>query len=180
MTRVSRAAFEFLGIAPGAGEAEIRSAWKALALTAHPDQGGTHARMVALNAALEEALRTCTASPGAEIRKHREGANRSFSHRDVSSFTIASLPVDAFETLVVAAANCGQVIDDDPPYLVEFTLADTDLPGGSSALCRCELVPEAGATTVHIGLSGARHVSIEQVRDILVATVNEVGDQSFD
>lgn len=130
--------------------------------------------MVQLNTALEEALRgagvprdTVTPAPS----RRRTGT---FTTRDVSSFTINALPVDAHELLTLAAANCGQVTEDDPPYLIEFTLLDTGLGGGTDALCRCELVPEAGGTTVHLSVSGPVRASLESVRDMLVDLVNEV------
>ncbi len=36
--------------------------------------------------------------------------------RDVPSFTIEALPAEAFEALLVATAELGEVEDDDPPY----------------------------------------------------------------
>ena len=162
-----------------ATEEEIRSAWRARALELHPDVGGTHSEMVELNAALESALRELhsqsankTVTRGTRVR-HRKPSHVS---RDVSSFTIQELPVDAFETLTLVAAHCGQLLDDDPPYLIEFTLNELGDSASDCVLCRCELMPEAGGTTVHLSLSGSRRASIEEVRDSLVALINEMAD----
>jgi DnaJ domain len=48
-------AFAILGIPTAASLAEIRAAYRRRALLLHPDRGGDHAAMVALNAAYEDA-----------------------------------------------------------------------------------------------------------------------------
>lgn len=53
----AREAFSLLGIEPGATESDIARAYKAKALVTHPDCGGSHADMVALNKAREVALK---------------------------------------------------------------------------------------------------------------------------
>ncbi|MFH1833403.1 MAG: hypothetical protein ABH877_00140 [bacterium] len=49
--RSLEAARRVLGVPPGAPRATVRAAWKRLAVDAHPDVGGTHERMAAVNAA---------------------------------------------------------------------------------------------------------------------------------
>jgi hypothetical protein len=171
---VTASAFEILGVPSTATESEIRAAWKSLALVAHPDHGGSHSQMVRLNQALEQALKSQSVQFEDSRPSRRSRITRSFAARDVSSFTINSLPVDAFETLVIAAAHCGQITEDDPPYLIEFTLSDMSLHGTRNLLCRCELMPEAGATTVHLALSVAGRVELESVRDALIDIINEI------
>jgi hypothetical protein len=49
--------WEVLGVAPTAGREEIESVWREKAREAHPDTGGSHARMAELNAARDAGLR---------------------------------------------------------------------------------------------------------------------------
>jgi hypothetical protein len=96
----------------------------------------------------------------------------------MSSFTISSLPVEAWHLLEIAAAHCGHVIDEEPPYLMEFYLHDAPFEGVRDSWCRCELAPEAGATTIHLSLVNApRSFGVEDLRDFLVDTINEVSDR---
>ena len=46
-----------LGVSSGAGEAEIRAAWKRAMTRAHPDQGGTEGLAARVNAARDRLLR---------------------------------------------------------------------------------------------------------------------------
>ena len=177
-----RTPFQILGVNESATEEEIRSAWRALATKHHPDVGGDHESMLSLNTALSDALRFLEDGPHSPIvqntSKPRKKYGASFTSRDMSSFTINSLPVDAWHLLVIAAAHCGQVIDQEEPHLMEFSLHDTPLDGGHQAWCRCELMPEAGGTTVHLSLvqPTAPAISPEALRDFLVDTINEVSD----
>jgi hypothetical protein len=54
--RSGPSAWEILGIVPEATEAEIVDAWRYKAKDAHPDCGGSHERMTALNEAKDIAL----------------------------------------------------------------------------------------------------------------------------
>jgi hypothetical protein len=176
-----RSAFEVLGVSHDATEAVIRSAWRTLAAQHHPDIGGQHEIMLEINAALETALRLLSsASDDAVERKTVKQARTRVSSalRDMSSFTISSLPVEAWHLLEIAAAHCGHVIDEEPPYLMEFYLHDAPFEGVQDSWCRCELAPEAGATTVHLSLVNApRSFGVEDLRDFLVDTINEVSDR---
>ena len=62
---------------------------------------------------------------------------------DTPSFTIDVLPVDAFEALLVVCSWMGEMLVDDPPYVLEAFLHDPE-----PCWCRLDLVPDAGATTV--------------------------------
>ena len=57
LPREAREAFSLLGIDPPATAEEVNRAYKAKALVTHPDRGGDHAEMVALNKAREVALK---------------------------------------------------------------------------------------------------------------------------
>ncbi|MFN5602334.1 MAG: J domain-containing protein, partial [Acidimicrobiaceae bacterium] len=64
-----RSAFDILGVPSTATEATIRSAWKKLAAQHHPDVGGKHETMLAINEAFETALRLIRAGVEPSINK---------------------------------------------------------------------------------------------------------------
>ncbi len=93
---------------------------------------------------------------------------------DAPSFTIDVLPVEAYEALLVVTSWMGEVLVDDPPYLLEVFLHDP-----SPCWCRLDLVPDAGATTVSLmvaALEGDPAPDIDSVRDEWVANLNRLGD----
>ncbi len=177
-------AYLILGVAKDATENEIRRAWRQKARAAHPDVGGTTEEMLRLNEAAMVALSraneqqgsghstSSAKAPRTPVRSHRSIV------RDVSSFTIDRLPVDAWQLLEIAAAECGPIIEDTPPYLMEFMLHDSPFEDLVSSICRCELVPEAGGTTVHLSiLDVAEHTDASiRLRDLLVAGINRIAD----
>ena len=176
--------FGVLGIEPTTDRERIRTAWRALAKINHPDVGGSQERMKRLNTAFREALAYVDTHQSADSfeslqNQRREKPKtstwaRSFRVRqDVSSFTIDTLPVDSFELLRIAGSILGQVSDSDCPYMIEFTLEDLEDTQVGTAWCRCDLVPEAGGTMVHLTI-GATNTSIETVRDAIVECVNEI------
>ena len=90
--------------------------------------------------------------------------------RDVPSFTVEALPVEAFEALVVVASWMGEVLDDDPPYRL-----DTYLGEPFDCWCRLDVVPDAGASTVSLALGSfgdAPVPDVDLVRDAWVANLN--------
>lgn len=96
--------------------------------------------------------------------------------RDTPSFTVDALPAETFEALLVVASWIGEVLDEDPPYVLECHLHD---PG--PAWCRLDLVPDAGGSTVSLTVARPEHVprseqvSAEEVRDVWVAQLNQLG-----
>lgn len=177
-------AYLILGVSRDATENEIRRAWRQKARAAHPDVGGTTEEMLRLNEAAMVALALANETrvsepsthsvktPDSPVRAHRNIV------RDVSSFTIDRLPVDAWHLLEIAAAECGPMIEDTPPYLMEFLLHDSPFEDLLTSICRCELVPEAGGTTVHLSiLDVAEHTDASvRLRDLLVAGINRIAD----
>lgn len=173
-------AFALLDISPGSSHDEIRKAWRTQSLHLHPDVGGSTESMVALNAAVEIAL---TWSPEDAEKEKQNSTSPSAStatyqaRRDVSSFTVNVLPVDCWQALEVVAAMCGPTIQDEPPYLLEFMLHDTSLLYSHDAWCRCECVPEAGGTTVHLTVGSSHHSHIPDigaVRDFIIEQLNTI------
>ncbi len=177
-----------LGVAPSATLAELSTARRRLAQHLHPDHGGDAGAMQGLNVAFEEAVRRLSepaaaapvvasapepsASPSSARRAGRRTV-RGVQH-DAPSFTIDVLPVEAYEALLVVTSWMGEVLVDDPPYLLEVFLHDP-----SPCWCRLDLVPDAGATTVSLmvaALEGDPAPDIDEVRDEWVANLNRLGD----
>ena len=163
-------ALALLGVSAEATLDQLHRAWRSLARTLHPDVGGDEASMRALNAAYEVCCRFVDRRDGphlAEVPADVEPISR-----DVPSFVIEALPVVAFEALLVAASWIGEVLVDEPPYLLEVHLHEP-----VSCWCRLELVPDAGATTVSLtvaAVEGAAAPSTVLVRDQWIGTLNEL------
>ena len=158
--------FAVLGLTDTASAEAIRMARRDLAKQHHPDRGGDAEMMRSINHAAGQALqeiadRTVTPEP----RNEPTGVSR-----DVPSFTVEALPVEAFEALLVVTSWIGEVLDDEPPYRL-----DTHLHEPAPCWCRLELVPDAGASTVSITLAnepGQPMPSIELVRDTWIDQLN--------
>ena len=179
--------FEILGVSPGAQESEIRAAWRRLARRLHPDAGGTNEEMAALNTALARAL--LAVSSDSETVAHTETSRntrtQTHTHRtttrrvvnDRSCFTIDVLPVESFELMQIVAATLGSIIDEDCPYVIEFSLDNLDGARPMTNWCRCELMPEAGGTTVHlsVGQTGSTESGeLDDVRDSIINCLNSL------
>jgi hypothetical protein len=177
---IASEAFLLLHVQPGSSIDEIRKAWRQQSVLFHPDTGGSNEAMIALNKALEIALEW---SPEQDFDPAVQGESKKASsahhrlRRDVSSFTVNVLPVECWHGLEIVASLCGPTIQDDPPYLLEFLLHDTSLPESLHGWCRCECVPEAGGTTVHLTVGSAQETempNIDAVRDYLVEQLNRI------
>lgn len=187
--------FQVLGVAPTAGEEELRAARRRLAKELHPDRaGGDAVRMRELNLAFDAAMAAVHAAPlvsqppprrappaspprrpASPPSRASTGTRRSGSHHahDVASFTIEALPAEAFEALLVASSWLGDLIEEDPPYRL-----DVDLSEPFDCWCRLDLVPDAGASTVGLTLAsrdGRPVPDLDAVRDTWVATLNTLG-----
>ena len=89
---------------------------------------------------------------------------------DCPSFTIDVLPVDAFETLLLAAASLdGDIADEEPPYVLEVVLRSP-----VAAWCRCEVVPEAGGSIVTLTSDVGDTDMLERLRDLWIDAINEL------
>lgn len=171
-----------LGVSREATRDDIVAARRRLARALHPDAGGSHVEMARVNEAFRVLLAVraerstdkvsltddVDSSSAVDVDSLRHRSGRVF--RDAPSFVVNSLPVEAFEVLLVAAAILGEVVDEDPPYLLEVLVRD---PG--PLWCRFELFPDAGSTTVNLSCDvepGYRVYSVEEIRDLWIATIN--------
>ena len=165
--------FLLLAIDRTATPQQIRRAWREKARTKHPDAGGSDAAMQELN----EALRIALELVGVPKISRAVSPVLVRRERDVSSFTVDALPAECFEALLIVAGISGAISHEEPPYQLEFSLHDSDVAGALNGWCRCDLVPEAGATTVSLLVgteNSAEGISIEEVRDYLVANLNAI------
>ncbi len=179
--------YTVLGVGADATLEELTAARRRLAMTLHPDVGGDAAAMQEVNRAFDDAVGLLTAprhisppvsepappSPRPPEPVRRQRWMRGVQH-DSPSFTIDVLPVEAFEALLVVCSWMGEMLVDDPPYVLEAFLHDPE-----PCWCRLDLVPDAGATTVSItvaGVDGDPTPDPEVVRDEWIANLNRLND----
>lgn len=175
--------FVVLGVDASADAAELRAARRRRAKDLHPDhEGGDAEAMRRLNTALDDALAR-VGRRGVETSRPDpvdDGVGQRPSPRgrpgravqDVASFVVEALPVEAFEAMLVVTSWLGEVVVDDPPYLLEVRL---DEP--VRCWCRLDLVPDAGATTVSLTVAGDLGTAppdVDAIRDIWVTSLNQV------
>ena len=170
--------FEVLGVSPDATLAEVRSARRRLAARFHPDHGGDAVRMGEINAAFDvvefQLLHPRPDSVSVPATAEAVVPPRRYQgvQYDAPSFTIDTLPAEAFEALLVVASWMGEVLVDDPPYLLEVQLTDP-----APCWCRLDLVPDAGGSTVTLtvaSIGGDPAPDVEDVRDRWVANLNSL------
>jgi DnaJ domain len=172
--------YAVLGISPEATLDEVRSARRKLAAKFHPDHGGDPVRMGEINVAFDtivlRLLHPVAAEPEAAPEPPTPGPTPQRRHQgvqyDAPSFTIDTLPVEAFEALLIVTSWIGEVLVDDPPYVLEVHLTE---PG--PCWCRLDLVPDAGGSTVTLtvaSIDGTPAPDVEDVRDAWVANLNKL------
>jgi hypothetical protein len=156
--------------------------------------GGSVAEMQRINAAADEATRLVVtavaaseAAPAAPPAAPVDGRSPLGSSPagswmvwqfDHPSFTVESLPVAAFEALLVVAAWIGETIDDDPPYRLDVAMSEP-----VECWCRLDLVPDAGSTTVSVSVGTERGVpppDTDVVRDAWIAGLNALDWAAID
>jgi hypothetical protein len=181
--------FSALGLRADAGVDEIEQARRTLAKSVHPDVGGSVAEMQRINAAADEATRWAVAAgapsavapagpPTAPVDRRSPAGSSMVWQFDHPSFTVESLPVAAFEALLVVAAWIGETIDDDPPYRLDVAIAEP-----VDCWCRLDLVPDAGSTTVSLSVGTERGVpppDTDVVRDAWIAGLNALDWAAID
>jgi hypothetical protein len=170
--------FSVLGLRPDATLDEVRVARRRLAARFHPDHGGDATTMGEINVAFDAAVAYLTNPPAPPAAPAPTPAPPAPFRRypgvqhDAPSFTIDSLPVEAFEALLIVTSWMGEVLVDDPPYLLEAHLTD---PG--PCWCRLGLVPDAGSSTVTLtvaSIDGTPAPDIDDVRDLWISNLNRL------
>ncbi|MGH9134026.1 MAG: DnaJ domain-containing protein [Ilumatobacteraceae bacterium] len=167
--------FEVLGIDPSSESDDVHRARRRLAKRLHPDRGGDAARMQAINAAADAAL-AALARPAPDAQRVVVPERWRRVATDSPSFTVEALPVETFEALVIIANWMGEVLVDDPPYVLESHLLDP-----FDCWCRLEIMPDAGASTVSLAVAAPAAVDdgrslpdLDAVRDAWVANLNRL------
>ena len=155
--------FVVLGLPATATLEEVRAARRRLAKTVHPDRGGDELRMQEINRAFDLAVKAILhpapapypdptpaspAPPPSRPDDRRRRPSRRIE-QDIPSFSIDLLPAQAFEALLIVVGWLGEVLIDDPPYLLDAYLNEP-----AECWCRIELLPEAGASTVGLTVIG--------------------------
>jgi hypothetical protein len=196
-------AFAVLGLPGSATLTEVRAARRRLAHALHPDHGGDPAAMREVNRAFDVAVRTLLQPPkggpageaaatdqaapagdttASATAAATAGAGRPASgptrrsrsvQQDAPSFSMDALPAEAFEVLLIVTNWVGEVLVEDPPYVMEVFLREP-----APCWCRLELLPEAGASMVSLtvaGIEGEEVPLVEEVRDQFIALINELG-----
>jgi hypothetical protein len=159
--------FAVLGVARDATLDEVRSARRKLAAEFHPDHGGDGGRMGEINVAYQEVVAQLSQPVPVPVLRRYPGVQR-----DEPSFTIDTLPAEAFEALLIVTAWMGEVLVDDPPYVLEVHVTDP-----SPCWCRLDLLPDAGGSTVTLtvaSIDGLPAPDVEAVRDLWVANLNRL------
>ncbi len=183
--------FAMLGLDRSATLAELRAVRNRLAMTLHPDHGGSVEAMRELNAAFDAAVAHVTGRrpladdssewgrppasadqppPPTDPRPRQWGGAVQY---DAPSFVIDALPAEAFEALLIVTSWIGEVLVDDPPYVLDVHLSEP-----SECWCRLDLVPDAGSTTVSItvaAIDSGHAPFVDDVRDTWVRHLNEPG-----
>ena len=181
--------FTTLGLTEGASADDVRGARRDLARSLHPDAGGDAVAMQQVNAAAADALRILASRAAGDERNASTHAGATSAagststassatseaewtgvRRDVPSFTIEALPAEAFEALLVATAELGEVEDDDPPYELRTLLSDPIV-----CWCQLDVVPDAGASTVSVSIApveGHPLPSLIDVRNAWIIALN--------
>lgn len=163
--------YEVLGVAPDASWAEVCSARRRLAKALHPDRGGVGGehdagrRMALVNRAFDEV----------RAARHRAGQPTAPSGAVEGTelgFTVEAQPVDAFEAVLLAAVDLGDVVHLDEPYLLGVLV---DHPGP----CQCifELSPEAGGTLVTMDVAPRSFGDCPEAGAVRDAFVDEIRRQ---
>jgi len=170
--------FAVLGVSRDATLDEVRTARRRLAAEFHPDHGGDPVRMGEINIAFDAVVAEIAFGPRspapASAASPQPAGGRRYPgvQHDAPSFTIDALPAEAFEALLIVTSWMGELLVDDPPYVLEVHLTEP-----APCWCRLDLVPDAGSSTVSLTVAsfdGTPAPDVEAVRDLWVANLNRL------
>jgi curved DNA-binding protein CbpA len=139
--------WEVLGIVPGASPAEVRARWLALVKQLHPDRHGdpaAAARLAEVNAAYDRlrAPVTSGATGGRDAPGRPAAPGPPPAPAPASTFAVDEFRPVAFEAVLLAAVDVGDVTHTDEPFSLDMWV------GGGA--CHVELVPQAGGSVVSV------------------------------
>jgi hypothetical protein len=171
-----------LGLGPDATIEQARAARRRLAKQLHPDLHGASSpgeraelarRMTDVNRALAQVEATSSVEDPARQQRPNP-VHPPADPIDRDSFTVAALPVEAFEALFLAAYGLGDILVADEPYALELYLVEP-----APCFCQLTVVPEAGGSLVMVDVAppaedGTPPPPVELVRDLLVAELNQL------
>jgi hypothetical protein len=165
-----------LGLGRDATADDVRAARRRLARRHHPDAGGYADEMRRINIAAGDALElilketddsrtghgeSSTAGPRDDRRGRMRRDGGDGVRRDVPSFVVEALPAETFEALLLAAAELGEVEDDDPPYELRTLLREP-----IACWCQLDVVPDAGSSTVSITIAADEGRGLPELVDV--------------
>lgn len=153
-------ALALLGLVEDFDEIELRRARRLALLEHHPDHGGSREALATVERAVETLLLAHREVAPSDALRVRRGTDR-------PSFTVDALPVEAFELLLLAAAELGDVSDDDPPYRLEVRMHEP-----RDTWVSFDIVPDAGSSTVSMSIEGRTALDIEEIRDVWISVIN--------
>jgi hypothetical protein len=159
--------FSILGLTPSCALEEVYAARRQLARRWHPDLGGESQQMAEIN----DAVVRCVAILKGRVPGHAPMPDDE-GFVDHPSFRIEALPAEAHEALRIVCSWLGEVVVDDPPYLLECVLSE---PG--PCWCQFHLLPEAGSSMVGlrvVGIEDAAPPTVRRVRDEVIAALNQL------
>jgi hypothetical protein len=177
--------FVVLGLSPDASREQVRAARLALVKHLHPDVRSQDApevraraerRLAEVNAAYDAVVAQWSpaevedvqAAEAAEAGKAAEGAEVVADPvAGLASFAVGAFRPVAFEAIIVAAADVGDVTDADEPFSLELFVE-----GPPRGFCRLELFPEAGGSVV---TADSDHVDPALVCVVLVDALQRLG-----
>lgn len=175
--------FLILGLQQGASLEEVYSARRNLARRWHPDLGGNSQQMATINDAVRRCVDLLEGAANPDRYPPRDqksdwGSDSSYpfpgeeSYVDHPSFRVEALPAEAHEALRIVSSWLGEVVIDEPPYLLECILNDP-----VRCWCQFHLLPEAGSSMVGLRVAGvddAPPPSVRRVRDHVINALNEL------
>jgi hypothetical protein len=186
-----------LGLDGTASTEDVFAARRDLARRWHPDLGGDAQQMAAINDAVRRCVALLKGAANPHRSSHRDpvtddgsevqpdsacGETYPFpgeeSYVDHPSFRVEALPAEAHEALRIVSSWLGEVVIDEPPYLLECLLNEP-----VRCWCQFHLLPEAGSSMVGLRVAGvddAPPPSVRRVRDHVINALNELDWEDLD